>query len=75
MDQITSFYFEGYKAAKDALIATSDDVFQQPNPTGGRLTELFPTLGSMHSFYVGGHVMIHMGQMSAWRRMQGLGSA
>lgn len=75
MEQVTAFFLEGYKAALEALKATDDSVFQQPNPAGGRMTDLFPTLGSMHNFYVGGHVMLHMGQMSAWRRMLGLGSA
>ncbi len=75
MGAVTEFFFDGYKAAMEALKSTSDDTFQQPNPLGGPMAEKFPTLGSMHNFYVGGHVMIHMGQMSAWRRMQGLGSA
>lgn len=75
MDQVTKFFFTGYKAALEALQATPDETFQQPNPLGGGMAERFPTLGSMHNFYVGGHVMIHMGQMSAWRRMMGLGSA
>jgi hypothetical protein len=39
------------------------------------MTERFPTLGSVHAFYCGGHIMMHLGQMSAWRRMMGLGSA
>lgn len=75
MQQVTEFFFEGYRAALKAIQETSDETFQQPNPLGGGMAERFPTLGSMHNFYVGGHVMIHMGQMSAWRRMIGLGSA
>lgn len=75
MDEITSFFFEGYRAALDAIKATDDATFQQPNPLGGGMAQKFPTLGSMHNFYVGGHIMIHMGQMSAWRRMLGLGAA
>ncbi|MFY9252473.1 MAG: hypothetical protein WAO83_03385 [Fuerstiella sp.] len=75
MDQVTSFFFDGYKAALAAIEATSDEAFQAPNPLGGGMAERFPTLGSMHNFYVGGHVMLHMGQLSAWRRMQGLGPA
>jgi hypothetical protein len=39
------------------------------------MTELFPTIGSMQAFYVGGHMTFHLGQVSAWRRMQGLGPA
>jgi hypothetical protein len=42
---------------------------------GGRMTELFPTLGSLYNFYVGGHMMMHLGQISTWRRMMGLGAA
>ena len=34
--------------------------------------ELFPTLGSIHGFYAGGHMMMHLGQMSAWRRIEGM---
>jgi hypothetical protein len=75
MEAITTFFFAGYRAALEAFQAADDSVFQQPNPIGGRMTELFPTIGSMHNFYVGGHVMIHMGQVSAWRRMLGLGAA
>lgn len=58
--------------SKDALRAAPDAAFSAPNPAGGRMAELFPTLGSMQAFYVGGHLMMHLGQMSAWRRMLGL---
>ncbi len=75
MEDITTFFFAGYRPVVQALQTADDSVFQQPNPLGGRMTELFPTVGSMHNFYVGGHVMIHMGQVSAWRRMLGLGAA
>ena len=74
MDDIVNSFFTGYEAAGAAVLAAGDKL-QQPNPTGGRLTEKFPTLGSMQNFYVGGHIMMHMGQMSAWRRMIGLGAA
>lgn len=72
MAQITETFFSGYRAAARVLRETKDDAFQGTNPAGGRLTELFPTIGSMHAFYVGGHVMMHLGQVSAWRRMWGL---
>ena len=75
MDEITTFFFDGYRAALEALKATDDETFHRKNPLGGVMAEKFPTLGSMHNFYVGGHIMIHMGQMSAWRRMLGLGAA
>ena len=59
----------------DALIEQAEDeVFQQQNPNEA-MREKFATIGAMHGFYVGGHFMMHMGQMSAWRRMAGLGPA
>lgn len=75
MDIITEFFFLGYRRVTDVLPETPEDVFQQANPLGGPMAEKFPTLGSMHNFYVGGHVMLHLGQMSAWRRMEGLSAA
>lgn len=75
MNEVTEAFFKGYQAAIEALRAAPDDKLQQPNSSGGRMAELFPTLGSLHNFYSGGHLMMHLGQMSAWRRMQGLGAA
>ncbi len=72
MDVIVNHYFAGYQAAIDTLCRTDDSVLLQPNPIEGRMTELFSTMGAMHAFYVGGHLMMHLGQMSAWRRMMGL---
>jgi hypothetical protein len=75
MAEITEFFFRAYGAVKEALLAASDDVLQRENPTEGRMRELFPTLGSMHAFLAGGHMMMHLGQVSAWRRMLGLSPA
>lgn len=75
MDLVTQHYFDGYAAAKAALLSASDEIFQSPNPNEGRIKEVFPTLGAMHMFYVSGHIMMHLGQFSAWRRMQGLPAA
>ena len=75
MDVVVSAFKEGYGDVITTLGTASDDAMAQPNPSGGRMTELFPTLGSMLAFYAGGHMMMHLGQLSAWRRMVGLGSA
>lgn len=74
MDQIVAKLFDGYRAAEQLLRNTPDETFAQPNPNT-TMQSVFPTLGSMHCFYVGGHFMMHMGQVSAWRRMMGLGPA
>lgn len=75
MDVLVDKFFAGYRAAVDVLRSTGDEAFRQTNPEEGRLRELFPTMGAMHAFYVGGHMMTHLGQMSAWRRMMGMGAA
>ena len=76
MTEVTQVYFDGYKAALGGVLRSlPDDAFQAVNPLGGRMTDLFPTLGSLHAFYCGGHMMMHLGQVSAWRRMMNLGAA
>jgi len=75
LDQIVAFFLEGHRMTMGALRSTPDATFDQPNPAEGRMRELFPTIGSVQAFYCGGHMMMHLGQVSAWRRMQGLGSA
>ena len=75
MEEVTKAFFDGYKAAAAALRSAPDAAFEIPNPMEGRMAALFPTLGSLHTFYCGGHLMMHLGQISAWRRMTGLGAA
>lgn len=75
MGSIVDFFFDSYRLTSTALRNADETAFGDPNPMGGRLLEIFPTIGSMHAFYGSGHMMIHLGQMSAWRRMEGLGSA
>ncbi len=62
------------QAAIAALEKAEDSVFEQQNPNEG-MRQKFATIGAMHGFYVGGQFMMHMGQMSAWRRMAGFGPA
>ena len=75
MKEITDFFFEGHRMLAGALRGAADAAFDRPNPAEGRMRDLFPTLGSLHTFYCGGHMMMHLGQVSAWRRMERLGSA
>lgn len=73
-DTIVEAYFHGYRTIVERLRELDDEVLQRPNPTEAMVAR-FPTLGSMHAFYAGGHLMVHLGQLSAWRRMEGMGSA
>ncbi len=74
-DEIVAFFLEGHRMTMGALRSTPDAIFDQGNPAEGRMKDLFPTIGSAQAFYCGGHMMMHLGQMSAWRRMMGLGPA
>jgi hypothetical protein len=74
MAEVTSILLDGYRAVVDALEQADDAAFTAENPIE-RMRDKFPTKGAMHAFYVGGHFMLHMGQMSAWRRAIGLGPA
>lgn len=74
MNVITEYFFESFQKVIDVLRETDDETLQQANKNT-KMTRYFPTMGSMLNFYCGGHMMVHLGQMSAWRRMHGLGSA
>jgi hypothetical protein len=72
---VSKKFFEGFDAAVAAVKAADDSVLLQPNPTEGRSRELFPLRAQAIGFNFGPHPMSHLGQVSAWRRMMGLGSA
>lgn len=74
METVTGHFFSAWNTAMETLRETDDEVLQQPNPSES-MASRFPTLGSVQNFYASGHNMMHLGQMSAWRRMIGLGSA
>lgn len=75
MEEIRERFLAGYQAALAALRDASDEALQKPNPMPGPMAEKFPTIGSIHAFYTGGHIMMHLGQISAWRRMEGMAPA
>ncbi len=74
MDEVTTALLSGHRAVSAALENAEDDVFLLENPNE-RMRAKFPTNGALLAFYVGGHFMLHMGQLSAWRRAVGLGPA
>lgn len=74
MAEITERFFAAHRLAIEVLTSAEDSRFILPNPNEAMRAK-FATIGSMHGFYVGGHLMLHIGQLSAWRRMVGLGRA
>lgn len=74
LEEIVSVFQSGYSKAIELLESTEDQAFMAENPLE-RLRDRFPTIGAAHGFYVGGHMMMHLGQLSAWRRAMGMGAA
>ena len=70
--ELRTQFFEGYEAAIAAVEAAEDEAFDGPNPIEGRSRAMFPTIGAAINFYLMGHVLMHLGQLSAWRRGLGL---
>ncbi|SMP58844.1 DinB superfamily protein [Neorhodopirellula lusitana] len=74
MDEVVAKFFAAHQAAIDAVLAADDSALTAENPNE-RMRAKFATKGGIYAFYLGGHTMLHVGQFSAWRRMQGLGPA
>ena len=74
MPEIVAFFNQSHESALGAMASLSDAKLAEPNPREGRIREMFPTLGGMLMFYATCHMMMHVGQVSAWRRCFGLGS-
>ncbi len=74
MEEIVERMLTAHRAAEVSLRAADDALFLTENANEA-MRGKFATTGSMHGFYMGGHVMMHIGQVSAWRRMMGLGAA
>lgn len=72
--EILSRFRTGYEAVMAELPRLEDDVFFRAN-TDPKSKEAFPTLGMAFMVLFGSHVTMHLGQVSAWRRFSGLGSA
>ena len=74
-DEIVDLFVRAHRAAIDGVAGLSDDQLKAKHPIEGRMAEAFPTVGHVASFLLVGHTMMHLGQMSTWRRAIGLGSA
>jgi hypothetical protein len=72
LSELRTRFFESYQTAIGAIESVPDEGFEKPNPAEGRLREMFPTIGAALNFYHVGHVQVHLGQFSAWRRGMGM---
>ena len=71
-DEIVAFYVERYNAIIKTLETTSEEMYARENPMEGRMKEVFPFIGLAINFMLNNHAMMHLGQVSAWRRAMGL---
>jgi hypothetical protein len=74
-DELIATYVERYRTTIAAINESPDEIFARPNPMEGRMRELFPSVGFAVNFMMNNHPMMHLGQVSAWRRTVGLPSA
>jgi hypothetical protein len=74
-EQIIQFFTTSYAVALEALRNANDAQLSAENPVDTPMKQLCPTLGSLLTFYMTGHVTTHLGQLSTWRRMEGLPAA
>lgn len=71
-DEILAFFRQSYPAAIEAIAGASEEVLGGEIPVDTPMKEVVDTLGGLINFYMTSHVMVHMGQLSAWRRMENL---
>ncbi|MEM1446104.1 MAG: DinB family protein [Planctomycetota bacterium] len=75
MNAIVEQFDRCHTATLEALEKTTDPaVFETVNPNE-QMRDRFPTVGAAATFMITTHLALHVGQVSAWRRMEGLGSA
>ena len=58
----------------EAVEKADPSVFSKPHPNE-KTRKKFPTMGDLIVFLMTSHEMSHLGQVAAWRRAMGLGSA
>ena len=74
MDEIVNAFFRGTDALISSLDSISSHALDRPLENPSR-RERFGTVGGFLTYILLAHPQSHLGQVSAWRRCMGLGSA
>lgn len=74
MHTIVRAYAEGFDAVFAALETLPPEALSRPNADSAR-SATFTTVGFALFFLLSNHTATHLGQVSAWRRIAGLGPA
>lgn len=71
--EIIEYYLERHRVLCDVIAGVDDQLARPYTPPDPRMmSPLFPTIGVALIFYLNNHHMLHLGQISAWRRAMGL---
>lgn len=73
-DEAIAAFNARINAAADYIEACDESAFEASSE-GTPFESRFPTMGAVAAFMLIGHVPFHLGQISAWRRVAGMGSA
>jgi hypothetical protein len=73
--ELSAYYESNLAEAIEALKIAPDAVLNMPHLKDGKPHPYFPTNGSLAGFLTVAHPLNHLGQVSAWRRVIGLGPA
>lgn len=74
MEEIVANFKKAHTDLFKVIAEMTDADFAKP-PAHERSRAFMPTMAALTSFYFTGHTMLHLGQVSAWRRCMGLGPA
>ncbi len=72
-DTLTSTCLRAYDVVLDQVAECDDEQFAAPTPDE-RYRTFLPTIGTAALSMLNNHVVLHLGQLSTWRRCFGLGS-
>lgn len=70
-DELLAAFESGFAGLRDAVRQATPERLAQPNEHP-RLKGALPTVAGMIGFLLTGHVGIHLGQLTTWRRLIGL---
>jgi len=73
-DETLAAFFDRHEKCVETIKGLRDEDFERPLEVE-RYREAFGTAGGLSSFMLGAHAGFHLGQISAWRRAMGMGSA
>src|SRR4051794_19585865 len=69
-DDLLAAAEQGFERLRGVAAAAGADRLAQPN-ANPRMKDALPTAGDVVAFLLTGHLGVHLGQLSAWRRMTG----